>query len=219
MEGKTAILFGSTGLTGSFVLQELIKDVRYSRIILFLRKPLPELLPKITEVVMELTEHDDFEKFVFGDEIYCCLGTTIRKAGSQEAFRKVDFELPVRIAKAAKINGVSKMLVISSIGADPKSSNFYLRTKGEMESSILAAGLKNVYIFRPSILLGPRKESRLGESIGKMLMNAFSFFMAGTLKKYRPIHVQTVAKAMIATANSENPDTFFESNKIAVIGK
>jgi|SRR5688572_7388682 len=219
MPGKTAILFGSTGLIGSFVLTALLKDNRYSHIILFLRKPLPQVAPRVTEVIMELTEHDDFEKYLFGDEVFICLGTTIRKAGSQEAFRQVDFTLPEKINRAAKSNEVSKVLVISSIGADPKSGNFYLRTKGEMESTLQSIGINSLHIFRPSMLLGPRKETRPGETIGKFLMQVFGILLIGPLKKYKAIQAHTVAKAMIRMANESQKKIIIESDEIAILGQ
>ena len=219
MPGKTAILFGSTGLIGSYVLTELLKDSRYSRIILFLRKPLPQTAPRVTEVIMELSEHDDFEKYLFGNEVFICLGTTIRKAGTREAFRQVDFALPVKISLAARINEVSKVLVVSSIGANHKSGNFYLRTKGEMESALQSMGLSFLHIFRPSMLLGPRKESRTGETIGKFVMNTLGFMFIGPFKKYQAIHAHTVAKAMIRVANENHEKLIFESDEIAKLGQ
>src|SRR4030095_5365201 len=136
----------------------------------------------------------------------------------QEAFRKVDYDLPVMIGTAAKKNGVSTMLVISSLGADATSSNFYLRTKGEMEQSIRSLGIPHLHIFRPSMLLGQRKESRPAESAGKFLMSTLSFLFIGGLKKYKAIHAHTVAKAMIRVANDNIPGDTFESLEIATIG-
>ena len=215
MTSKTAILFGATGLIGSYVLQELLKDERYERIILFSRKSLHTGSHKVIEIITGFEDKEIIENHLYGDEIYCCLGTTIRKAGNQEAFRKVDYSLPLMIGVAAKKNGIRKMLVVSSLGADAQSSNFYLRTKGEMEQSLKSLSIPSLHFFRPSMLLGPRTESRPAETIGKIAMEAISFLFIGGLKKYKAIPAHTVAKAMISVANAIQPDDVYESDEIA----
>ncbi len=211
---KTAIIFGATGLIGSHVLRELINDDRYSQIILFSRKSINTGNSKVREIITGFESKQLLENHMNGDEIYCCLGTTIRKAKSREAFRKVDYDLPVMIGVAAKKNNIPKMLVVSSLGADATTSNFYLRTKGEMEQTLRSLGVASLHFFRPSMLLGKRDESRPAETIGKTLMNTFSFLFVGGLKKYKAIHADTVARAMIAVANSPLAEEIYESDDI-----
>jgi len=219
MAPKTAILFGASGLIGNYVLQELIKDDRYSQIVLFSRKLLHPGSSKVVEIITSFEDKALLENNLNGDEIYCCLGTTIAKAGNQPAFRKVDYDLPVAIGVAAKKKGITKMLVVSSLGAEATSSNFYLRTKGEMEQSLKSLGLLSLHFFRPSMLLGSRKESRPAETVGKIAMRALSFLFVGGLRKYKAIHAYTVAKAMIAVANSKHTEEVYDSEEIAIAGK
>ncbi|MBL0342547.1 MAG: hypothetical protein IPP71_17585 [Bacteroidetes bacterium] len=154
-----------------------------------------------------------------GDEIFCCLGTTIKKARTHEAFRKVDFELPLEIGLLAKQKGIQNLLVISSLGADPKSSNFYLKTKGEMEQALMELHLSGLKIFRPSMLLGPRSESRPAEAAGQILMNALSLLFIGPLRKYKAIPATTVALSMIKVANSSDSKITYESEEMADLVK
>ena len=219
MNAKTAILFGATGLIGSHVLQELLKDERYSHILLFSRKSIHTGSSKVIEIITGFEDKEILESNLHVDEIFCCLGTTIAKAKSKEAFRKVDYDLPVMIGVAAKKNGVTKMMVVSSLGADAQSNNFYLRTKGEMEQSLRSLALPSLHFFRPSMLLGSRNESRPAETIGKFAMQALSFLFVGGLKKYKAISAHSVAKAMINVANANHPDDVYESDEITLVGK
>ncbi len=216
---KTAILFGATGLIGKQVLKELIHDSRYSRILVISRKLINTGSSKVQEVITGFESKELLENNLAGDEIFCCLGSTIRKAGNQEEFRKVDYNLPVMIGAIAKKKGINKMLVVSSLGADAKSSNFYLRTKGEMEQSLLSMGIRSLHFFRPSMLLGARDESRPAETFGKIAMQAFSFLFIGGLKKYKAIHAHTVAKAMVKVANTAHADEIYEAEEIVLAAK
>lgn len=214
MHKKTALLFGATGLTGTHVLKKLIKDDRYGKVVIFTRSD-PQVIDDKTEVIKTpLEELDNYKNKIKGDDIFCCLGTTIKKAGSKENFRKVDYEFPVMIARIAEKNKVPNFLIISSIGADPDSSNFYLRTKGLTEKSILEFGFKKTVILRPSMLLGERKDFRLMEEAGKVFMYIFSFMFIGKLKKYRGIKAEKVAGAMIKFANTDTDKTIYESHEI-----
>ncbi|MBI3788798.1 MAG: oxidoreductase, partial [Ignavibacteriales bacterium] len=133
-------------------------------------------------------------------DVYCCLGTTIRTAGSQEAFRKVDFTYPVQAAALASKQGTEQFLIVTSLGANSRSNVFYYRVKGEAEEVIAKLPFKGIHLFRPSILFGERKEFRLGEKAGILAMRAVSFAMVGRYRKYRPIHASNVAKAMVIVA-------------------
>lgn len=219
MASKTAIIFGATGLIGSCVLEQLLQDTRYSKILLISRKLINTGNSKVVEIITGMEDKNLLENQLHGDEIYCCLGTTISKAGTQKAFRKVDYDLPVMIGVTAKKNGVSKMLVVSSLGAEATSSNFYLRTKGEMEQALRSLAIPALHFFRPSMLLGTRTESRPAETVGKFIMNAFSFLFIGRLKKYKAIHAGTVARAMINIANAKVTNDVYDSHEIEIAAK
>ena len=216
---KTALVFGATGLVGTELCNLLIYDDHYDCVKVFVRQKMDLQHPKLVQVVNDLKEISGIESEIKGDDLYCCLGTTKKKAGSREAFEKVDLELPLKIAEIARKNQVRKFIVVSSIGAKPTSRNFYLRTKGKMEESILAMDFDNICIVRPSILLGQRKESRFGEEAGKVLVRIFSFLLNGPLKKYKGIHAQTVARAMIRLANTVNHKVVLESHKLQEMGR
>jgi uncharacterized protein YbjT (DUF2867 family) len=214
MPGKTAILFGATGLTGSLVLQNLVQDERYVNIKIFSRS---ELIVKSDKIILFQTNLEDIEQFsddIKGDDLFCCLGTTIKKAGSKDDFRKVDLHFPVKIAEIASKNNVPNFLMISSIGADPDSSGFYLRTKGEAEQAVREYSFNKIVILRPSMLLGKRNEFRLLEEVGKLIMLPMKYILRGRLRKYRAIDANRVAKAMIKFANVTTTKSVFESHEI-----
>ncbi|MBK6834862.1 MAG: oxidoreductase [Bacteroidetes bacterium] len=212
---KTAIVIGSTGLTGGYLLAELAANPTYSKIIVLVRKASQQNNPKIEELVVDFNKLSDFKNKIIGDDVYCTIGTTIKKAGSQEAFSKVDLEYPLSIAKVAKENGAKHFLLMSSLGANAASGNFYLKTKGTLENNLRDLNFDSLSIFRPSILLGPRSEFRLGEKIGIFFMRLFSFLLLGSLKKYRPIHVKQVAHAMVkAGQDGEKGVRVWESDGI-----
>ncbi len=214
MQKKTAVLFGATGLTGNLVLGILAKDERYEKIRVFTRSELTVNSDKIEVIVTDLENLDSLADSIKGHDLFCCLGTTIKKAGSKENFRKVDMEFPVKIAEIASKNEVPNFILVSSIGADPKSSNFYLKTKGEAEEAIQKSGFKKLVILRPSMLLGKRKEFRLLEEAGKLVMFPLKFILKGRLRKYRAIDAERVAKAMVKFANITTSKKIFESHEI-----
>lgn len=214
MLNKTAVLFGATGLTGNLVLNILVKDERYEKIRVFTRSELTVNSDKIEVIFTDLEDLNLLAENIKGHDLFCCLGTTIKKAGSKENFRKVDLEFPVKIAEIASKNEVPNFILISSIGADPKSSNFYLRTKGEAEQAIQKLGFKKLVILRPSMLLGKRKEFRLLEEAGKLAMLPLKFILKGRLRKYRAIDAERVAKAMVKFANITTSKKIFESHEI-----
>jgi uncharacterized protein YbjT (DUF2867 family) len=194
---KTAIVLGSTGLIGGHVVNILLNDETFDKVITFVRKPLPINHAKLEQQVVNFDDIKSYSHLIKGDVIFCCLGTTIKTAGSQAAFKKVDFEYPLNFAKAGKQNGVKQYLIISSIGATTHTSNFYLKTKGEIENEIKKLNFESFTALRPSMLLGDRKEFRLGESIGKLIMTVFSFLFIGPLKRYKAVQASVVAKAMV----------------------
>jgi uncharacterized protein YbjT (DUF2867 family) len=214
---KTALVFGSTGLTGSYLVHWLRKSDAYDKIIIFQRKAAATLDKKTQYVQMNFDKLNEYTELLKGDDVFCCLGTTMRTAKSKPAFRKVDYEYPVQIGKIAKENGAGGYFLVSSIGADIDSSNFYLHTKGETEQDIQKLGFLRLGIFRPSLLLGNRNESRFGERFAKGVYPLFNWLLQGNMKKYRAIHASDVAKAMIYVAIHGYEAKIIISDKIAEI--
>ncbi len=211
----TAVVFGATGLVGKQLVLGLIKESTYSKIKVFTRRPLHYEHEKIIEIITDFSDFKDVTSNLFSsDIIYCCIGTTIRKAGTKDNFKKVDLDLPVEIALAGKERGISKIIVVSSVGSNADSSNFYLKTKGEMEEKVKKAGLPVATFVRPSMLMGDRDEFRFGEEVGKFFMKSFSFAFKGKWKKYQGIEAANVAKAMIRIAGFSHPKQVYESDEL-----
>ncbi|MBI3511880.1 MAG: NAD(P)H-binding protein [Bacteroidetes bacterium] len=213
---KSAIIFGSTGLIGGFLLKQLLADDRYGEIKIFVRKSTGINDHKVDEVIIDFKNPEEFRKMVKADEVFCCLGSTIKKAGSRENFRRVDYEWVRWCAVCAKENGVKNFLVVSSLGAAADSANFYYQTKGEMEKAVSVLGFEKCVILRPSMLLGWRKEIRLKEWPAILVM---TLFWPVTPAKYKAISAKKVAKAMVVAANDESVNGILESNVIRRMGK
>jgi len=215
MSGKSVLLAGATGLVGGYVLRRLFAHPSYSRVESWGRRELPIHDPKLTQHIVDFARLDAGVPEIAPDEVFCCLGTTIRKAGSEEAFRSVDHDYPLALARFARAVGAGKFLMVSALGADPKSAVFYNRVKGEAEQAIAAVGLPAAYFFRPSLLLGARAENRPGETIGIAAGKLLAPLLIGGLRKYRPIHADAVAAAMVHVANHYVPAGVIESDAIA----
>jgi uncharacterized protein YbjT (DUF2867 family) len=198
MPGRAALIAGATGLTGQHLLARLLNDPRYSAVHALLRKPQAVTHPKVIARVVDFVRLPSLPKI---DDVFCCLGTTIKKAGSKDAFRRVDFEYVVNLAHAAKRAGAKRFLVISALGATTASQVFYNRVKGEMEETLRTVGFDELAIFQPSFLVGERAESRPGEQIGIKIFQAIAPLLIGPARKYRAIRADDVAKAMIAVAS------------------
>lgn len=201
-----AIVIGSTGLVGEHLLQLLDQDPRFTSVSALVRKPGTLQSSKINYVVVNFDQLD--ASLVNGDLLFCALGTTLKKAGSKEAQYKIDLTYNFETARIAKANGVNKLAHVSSIGANAKSGNFYLRVKGELEEKLNALNFETAIVVRPSFILGDRKEFRLGEKIGIVLMNALGFLMIGSLKKYKGVHAKQIAKCMIDEVCNTNNKGF-----------
>lgn len=204
---KTILLVGATGLVGSACLPLLLDDERVGNVIALVRRPLDLQHPKLEQWI---APGDDLLKGLKSqpvDAVICCLGTTIKKAGSQAAFIAVDKDLPLGIAHWAKKQNVPAYCIISAIGADPGSKIFYSRVKGEVEQELEAMGFGSLNIFQPSILTGPRKERRVGERIGIGVMKVIGPLLIGPLTKYGAMPHEELAKALVNTAISPAPGT------------
>jgi uncharacterized protein YbjT (DUF2867 family) len=216
---KTALIIGSTGLVGSQLLNFLLDSNDYLKVITFVKRDTGIKHPKLTQHVIDFDKPEIYKDLVVGDDFFCIIGTTIKKAGSKEAFRKVDFEYPRQFAAFALHNKVKQFLIISSLGADAKSGNFYLKTKGEIQDFLKDCNFESVSVLQPSLLLGNRTEFRLGEKVGAFFMKTLSFLFLGNLKKYKPIEGKTVAKALLKIAQTNNKGfKIYESDAIQEIG-
>jgi uncharacterized protein YbjT (DUF2867 family) len=219
MGNRTAIVFGATGLVGNLLLEELEKAGNYQTIKIFVRQTAGISLPVVEEIITDFSNIGGLGADLKGDDLFICLGTTIKKAGSIESMEKVDRDLPVDIAILARKNGVKRVAVVSSIGADPASKNYYLRIKGEMEQGILTTGFEKTVIVRPSMLMGERKERRPGEIAGKVVMKVIKPVLSGKLLKFRAIHGRDVARAMIMLLDKETDKKIYESDDLQKIVK
>ncbi|AEE52900.1 oxidoreductase [Haliscomenobacter hydrossis] len=202
MAQKTATLIGATGLIGSQILQQLLEDPDFSNIKVLVRRPLDLNHPKVKLILLDFADEVAYQAAIAGsDVVFCSVGTTLKQVnGDMVAYRKIDYDIPVNAARFCAATACPKFLLVSSIGADGQSRNFYLKLKGEVEEKVSSLGLPSVSIFRPSMLLGQRAEFRLGERIGQGLMLALAFMIPA---QYKAIDVKTVAKAMIAVAKKE----------------
>lgn len=214
---KTALLFGATGLVGKKLIELLLEDDRYVKLRVANRKSKNYSNTKIEEVIVDFSDLEKYSTSFNVDHVFICLGTTIKKAGSQSSFEKVDLEYPHKIARIAKRENVNQLVHISVLGATANSSNFYTKTKGRAEDAIWEDGPENSYAVRPSMLFGDREEFRLGEKAGIFLMKAFQFLMVGGAKKYRGIYDEEVAQAMIFIANSCPKQKAFDSDELKAI--
>lgn len=201
---KTALIAGASGLTGGYLLNLLLESTEYSTVIAYVRKSSGLTHPKLKEM---LVDWETLQEPVAAEDVFCCLGTTIKKAGSQEAFRRVDYNYPLQLAQLQFRGGSQQFLLVSAMGADAKSSIFYSRVKGELENALQSIGYKSLHIFRPSFIAGPRKESRPGERIGLAIFSLLSPLFIGPLKKYAPIQAEFIARAMLRTAQKNEQGT------------
>lgn len=202
------ILAGASGLIGSKLLSELIRSDEISEILLILRKSLGISDHKVRELIVNFDETESFSSEISGDIIFSCLGTTKSATPEPEDYRKIDMDYPLNIAKSGLKNGIKQFHIVSSIGADPKSSNSYLKLKGELEYELKKLNLPSLHIYQPSFLTGDRKENRLAEKIITPLIRVIDPLLIGPLKKYRSIKAETVAKAMLKQSLKDLKGTF-----------
>ena len=212
---KIALIAGASGLVGSELLKILTESNEYKTIHVLTRKSLNHNSPKIVEHLIQFDEIANLKLEAPIDHIFCTLGTTIKKAGTKENFHKVDFEYVVELGKKAKLWNAEKFLVVSSLGANAQSAIFYSRIKGEMEKALQEINLPHLFIFRPSLLMGNRKENRTGEKTAIAVYKIINPLFIGKLKKYKGIESRRVAQAMMKTAmNDSSPLKIIESDEI-----
>ena len=211
---KTALLFGSSGLVGGHLLNQLIKDTNYSKIKLFVRS-----VPEISDLKVEIIKTNfnnlqNHKEDIKGDDCFVCIGTTKKNAPDKDEYKRVELDIPKEIAKIAKSNLVNSFIFVSALYANPKSSGEYIRFKGLVEEELKELNFPKLGIMRPSFLIGNRKEKRASETIGIFVFKLLSPLLLGPLKKMKPIHSETVARAMIIIIQNDIQKTTFESNEI-----
>lgn len=197
---RIALVAGATGLVGGFLLEALLDAPDYARVHALTRRPLGKEHPKLANRIVIFARMAEQLKGLAAQDAFCCIGTTIAEAGSQEAFRAADVDAVLLFARAARAAQVTRFVVVSSVGADSRSKKFYLRTKGEMEEAVADLGFASVDILQPSLLLGPRQAVRPLEITGRIFAPLINPLLTGTREAYRAIPAETVAKAMLGAA-------------------
>lgn len=217
--GKTAIILGATGLTGSILLKKLIEDDRYETIKLFARSKIEGMPSKVVQHVGNMLELDSFQKDFIADEVFCCIGTTAKKTPDKTLYKAIDYGIPVNAATLSKKNNIDTFLVVSALGANAQSNIFYNKTKGEMERDVLSQNIQNTFILQPSIIGGDRNETRIGEKIGLVLFKIFQPLFIGKLKKYQLTEAEHIAQTMLNLANSTSKTQIITSENIKLLAK
>lgn len=217
---KTAIILGATGLTGSLLLEKLLQDPSFDKIKLFSRSSSEKKSQKIEEHLIDMFQLEQHSEAFKATVVFCCIGTTKSKTPDKVIYKKIDYGIPVTAAKLAKKNGIKTFIVISSLGADPNSSVFYNKTKGEMQRDVLKQGLDyaqlDIYVLQPSLIVGDRNEARFGENVAGFFMKVFGFLIP---KKYKMIKAETIADAMQILAKRGNAEKIITSEKIKELTK
>jgi len=201
---KTALIAGASGLVGSHLLPLLLASSRYAKVIAVGRRPLPIVHPKLEQRILNFAQLEDHRMTLIADDVYCCLGTTMRQAGSKDAFYKVDYLYIVKLAALSAGNFAAQLLLVSAMGADASSRIYYNRVKGETEEAVRQTPFRAIHLFRPSLLLGERDEPRAGEQAGEVVLGLLRPVLVGPLRRYRPISAATVAEAMLRAAEAED---------------
>ncbi len=202
---RRALVLGATGLVGSRAVAHLIDSPAYGRVTCLVRRATLATSDKLHERVVDFSKltSDDVDP---ADDLYCAIGSTMKKAGSREAFRRIDLDLPLRVAELAVAAGAKRIALVSSVGASAEARSFYLRTKGELEEALASLPLAALHVMRPSLLLGDRSESRPGEAIATVLARATNGLLVAGLRKWRAIDVDDVGRAMVAAMTSPDPE-------------
>lgn len=205
---KGAVIFGATGLIGTSCLHHLLHYQAYDKVISIGRRALSVHHPKLTHYTVDLNDSDHYRHLMKGDDLFICLGTTLKKAGSKEAFYGIDHDLMFDIAKTGSLQNMNQLILVSSVGADKSSFVFYLKVKGELEDDVRRLPFWSVQIMRPSVLLGKRNEKRVAEKIAGRLSKGLQYFSGSILGDIAPVEADDVAKAMIQSAQGLKKGTF-----------
>ena len=211
---RTALIAGATGLVGWQLLNLLLSDPYYGKVYVLSRRPLKLDHPRLEQLIIDFDELGQDSSLPQVNDVYCCLGTTMKKAGSKEAFRKVDYTYPFELAKLAAEKGATQYLLVSAMGANKGSLFFYNRVKGDVEEAVCKISqYKTIHVFRPSLLLGHRAEDRMGEELMQKITRIIRPLMVGPFRKYRPIQAHVVAEGMITAAKSDQRGVVLHSSE------
>lgn len=213
-----AVIAGASGLVGSKLLNLLLREPYYDEVLILVRKELPVSHKKLVQLVIDFDRLDDHAAAITGHALFCCLGSTIKKTPDRALYHKIDHDYPLKLAQLAKQNDMEQYHLVSSIGANRQSSNFYTRMKGETETDIEKVGMKCLHIYQPSFLVGVRNESRPRERFFVGLMKLIDPLLTGNLKKYKSISAGTVARAMFNESIKKQEGVFVHtSDKIKLL--
>jgi len=216
---KTAIIFGSSGLIGNELFKTILLGNTYDKIKIFVRT-IPEVNnPKVEIIKTDFRNLEKYRDKINGDDCYFCIGTTKKDTPDKSEYTRIEYDIPVRVATIAKENSVNSFFYVSSIGANSKASSNYLKNKGQVEEKIKNLNFNKLAIIRPSLLVGNRKSFRLGEVIFTPVMNTLTLFTFGSLKKYKPIKIENVVKAMLYISTSTSNKIVYESNELETLAK
>lgn len=217
---KTAVVAGSTGLVGNHLIQILAQSHEYEAVIALVRKGSNVIYDGVFTVEVDYQRLADFAENLQADDVYCCLGTTMKKAGSKASFYQVDYTFPFELAMIAGKNGSARFNIVTASGANSASLFYYNRVKGDIEKAIMKLNIPNINIFRPSLLLGNRSEKRMGEQVGAAIAKLMNPVMLGRLRRYRAIKGANVAKAMYRVSQLDKTGAqIYESDKIYEISQ
>ncbi len=210
MSGKTAAIIGATGMIGQNLQELLLQDASFDTVRILVRRPVERTAPGLEIKLVDFSDYESVRLALEGvDVIFCAIGTTQKKVkGNKDLYRRIDLDIPLKVARIGRENGCERFIVITSVGANSRSRNFYLQLKGELEERLQATGLQYLHIMQPSMLLGHRSEHRPGEGFLQKTTQLLSGLLAGSWKKYRAIQGHTVAKAMVKAASIETPGIF-----------
>ena len=215
--GRSALLLGATGLVGSHCLDLLLASDAYAAVRVITRSPLDRKHRRLEEVRLDLEEMDRHPELFGVDDVFCCLGTTMARAGSEAAFRRVDHDYPLQAAELATARGADQFLLVSAVGADPQSRIFYNRVKGQVEGAVKRLPFRAVWLLRPSLLLGERPELRVGEKVAAAVAVPLAPLLVGRLRRYRPVAGRDVASAMVRLALDGGTGGIVESEEIEAL--
>ena len=216
---KTALIFGSSGLIGNELFKTILLNNSYDKIKVFVRS-IPEVNnPKVEIIKTDFSNLEQYKDKIIGDDCFFCIGTTKKDTPNKDEYRRVEYNIPVDVAKIAKTNSVKSFYYVSSIGANPNASSNYLKNKGQVEEQLKNLNFSKLAIIRPSLLIGNRKSFRLGEVIFTPVMNTLTLFAFGSLKKYKPIKIHYVVKAMLYISKNVSEKIVFESDELEGIAK
>ena len=216
---KTAIIFGSSGLIGNELFKTILLKNIYDKIKIFVRT-IPEVdNPKVEIIKTDFRNLEKYKDKINGDDCYFCIGTTKKDTPDKSEYTRIEYDIPMRVATIAKENSINSFFYVSSIGANPNASSNYLKNKGQVEEKLKNLNFKKLAIIRPSLLVGNRKSFRLGEVIFTPIMNTLTLFAFGSLKKYKPIKIENVVKAMLYISTSNSNKIVYESNELETLAK